>query len=239
MHLLWINPLWNQSKSDNKSEEDQKLKEQECVLLNLHFYNNHAQNIFKKSLHSSCIKRLTESLAKVIRWLHTHPEPCYTRSLQQNEQLLLLILVHRHNHCQKKPKGRTLLSWFSSVTGFRLPAAQCRPRLLTNFTPETLIVQVRCENPPVKTHKTILQTKLSIRPIIPLWCQHAAQPQLFTLSTTTLSRNQQFSGLLHLGTHCKLTSSCLFIRSKKTIISVLRHLWNGCFLFFSKINKDT
>lgn len=45
-YLLCINPLRNQSKSDNKSEEDQKWKEQECVLLNLHFYNYHVQNIF-------------------------------------------------------------------------------------------------------------------------------------------------------------------------------------------------
>lgn len=46
MHLLWINPLQNQSKSDNKSEEDQKWKEEERVLLNLHFYNYHVQNTF-------------------------------------------------------------------------------------------------------------------------------------------------------------------------------------------------
>lgn len=46
MHLLWINPLLNQSKSDNKTEEDQKWKEQECVLLDLNFYNYHVQNKF-------------------------------------------------------------------------------------------------------------------------------------------------------------------------------------------------
>lgn len=84
MYLLCINPLRNQSKYDNKSEEDEKWKEQERVLLNLHFQNYHVQNKSEKSLHPSCIKGLTESYAEVTRWLQTHPEPCYTRSIQQN-----------------------------------------------------------------------------------------------------------------------------------------------------------
>lgn len=113
------------------------------------------------------------------------------------ELKLLLIPVHRTNHCQKKAQRQNsallifISHWFQASNSSML--TQALHKLHTRNTD----LQARCENPPMKTHKTILQTSLSSRPIIPLHaCQHAAQLHLFTLSSTTLSRNHQFSGLL-------------------------------------------
>lgn len=105
-----------------------------------------------------------------------------------------LVLVHRYNHCKKKKKVQRRNSallifishWFQASSSS--VQTQALHKLHTRNTD--------CTGHMWKPIKQFCKQSYPSCPIRLWWCQHAPQPQLFTLSPTTLSRNHQFSELL-------------------------------------------